>query len=295
MSCQSKAQPTKIQGNGIGTYYIVTIAQPHNITKTAIDSVVSVLNNEASIFAPNSLVSRINRNETDSLSPMLEDILELSLRISHQTDGAFDCTVGALVNLWGFGKEDKGTVTDAQVQEALATVGYQKIKIENHRIVKENPKTQLNFNAIAKGLCVEMVADYLRAQGIENFLIDIGGEMVLSGLKAPNTPWRIGVQKPTQTATGPMVADSVLTLTNKAIATSGNYRNYIEENGVRYAHTMNPKTGYPEKSTLLSATVIANDCAIADALATAFMVMGGDKARSFQEKNKNIEIYLIEN
>jgi thiamine biosynthesis lipoprotein len=290
----TKPAITTISGNGLGTYYNITIAGKNDIAKSQIDSIITELNNTASIFNPNSLVSRINRNETDTLNPILKHILEISLQVCEETDGAFDFTVGALVNLWGFGNGAyRNTPPNDEIEIALQTVGYKKISIEGNRIVKENPNTQLNFNAVAKGYCVDMTAAFLTQKGLENFIVDSGGELCVRGKRAPYQKWRIGLQKPTETKDGAIVAEEFMELQDISVATSGNYRNYIEENGKRYGHTINPHTGYPEMSDLLSVTVMASTCALADAYATAFMVMGKAKAKEFVELRTGIEVYFI--
>jgi len=271
------------------------MADLNNVTQSQIDSVIAELNNTASIFNLNSLVSRINRNETDTLNDILKQILEVSLQVCEETGGAFDFTVGALVNLWGFGKNAPTEISEEEIAKALVTVGYNKIKIDGNRIIKENPDTQLNFNAVAKGYCVDLVAAFLTSQGLENFLVDIGGELCVHGKRAPHKKWRAGIQKPTETKEGAISAEEVMELQDVSIATSGNYRNYIEKNGKRYGHTINPHTGYPEMNDLLSVTVLASSCALADAYATAFMVMGKEKAQEFVAQKPEIRAYFITN
>jgi thiamine biosynthesis lipoprotein len=281
-------------GEGLGTYYSITIADKHNITQNQIDSIILELSNTASIFNPNSLVSRINRNETDTLNLILKDILELSLKVCEETGGAFDVTVGALVNLWGFGKDSQKASNPEKINKALETVGYSKIKIIDNKIIKENSDTQFNFNAVAKGYCVDMIANYLTLVGLENFVVDIGGELCVRGKRTPNQKWRIGIQKPTETKEGAIVAEEIMELQDIAVATSGNYRNDIEENGKRYGHTLNPHTGYPEENSLLSVTVMASTCALADAYATAFMVMGEENTKTFLTQYSDIKAFFIQ-
>jgi len=292
-ACTTSFQTTHFSGEGIGTYYNITIADRNSISQLQIDSIIIELSNTASIFNPNSLVSRINRNETDTLNQILKEILEESLQVCESTGGAFDITVGALVNLWGFGNDSRGEVFQEDIEKALTTVGYTKIKIEGNRLIKENPETQLNFNAIAKGYCVDMVSLFLFSQGIENFLVDIGGELRVCGKRAPSKKWRIGIQIPTENKEDGIVAEEIRELTDIAVATSGNYRNYIESNGKRLGHTINPHTGYPEINDLLSATVFASTCTRADAYATAFMVMGKEKAEKFLAEHHEIDAFFI--
>ena len=294
-TCTNPVAITQISGEAIGTYYKITIAENNDITKSQIDSVISELNTTVSIFNANSLVSKINRNETDTLNPILKEILEVSLLVCEETDGAFDFTVGALVNLWGFGKDIQQEVSPNEVEKALQTVGYTKIKTEGNRIIKENSETQINFNAIAKGYCVDMVSSFLTSKGLENFLVDIGGELSVRGKRSLNQLWRVGIQKPTQNKEGEIATEEILELKDIAVATSGNYRNYLEKNGKRFGHIINPHTGYPETNDLLSATVLASTCALADAYATAFMVMGAEKTEKFLKNHPEIQAYLIKN
>jgi thiamine biosynthesis lipoprotein len=284
----------------LGTYYTITIADKNDISQAQIDSIITELNNTASIFTPHSLVSQINRNEIDTLNPILKHILEISLQVCEETEGAFDFTVGALVNLWGFGTTPNNvetwyTAPQAEIENALETVGYKKIKIEGNRIIKENPDTHLNFNAIAKGYCVDMVAAFLTSKGLENFVVDIGGELCVRGKRSPAKLWRVGIQKPTETKDDAIAAEEVIELQDISVATSGNYRNYIEDNGTRYGHTLNPFIGYPEINDLLSVTVMASTCASADAYATAFMVMGKTKAEAFLAQHNELKARFITN
>jgi len=294
-TCSKPPLITQIIGEGIGTYYKITIAEKSNITQFQIDSIITELDNTVSIFNHNSLVSRINRNETDTLNQFLKEILEVSLQVCKETGGAFDFTVGALVNLWGFGKDTLKEVSQEDIEKALKTVGYTKIKIIENRIIKENSETQLNFNAVAKGYCVDLVAAFLISKGLSSFLVDIGGELFAHGERAPNKKWRIGIQKPVEHKEDAIAAEEIFELQNIAVATSGNYRNYIEKDGKRFVHTINPHTGYPETSNLLSTTVLTSTCAFADAYATAFMVMGKEKAETFTAQHPEIKAYFITN
>jgi len=292
-ACTIEPSITKISGEGLGTYYNITISDKNKITKSQIDSIIVELNNTASIFNPNSLVSRINRNETDTLNAMLKDMIEIALLVCEETGGAFDFTVGALVNLWGFGKDAHREVLQEDVAKALESVGFRKIRISGNKIIKENSETQLNFNAVAKGYCVDLIATFLVSQGLENFIVDIGGELSVRGKRAPNQKWKVGVQKPTESKEEAITAEEIMELQDISVATSGNYRNYIEANGKRYGHTINPHTGYPENNNLLSTTVFASTCAIADAYATAFMVMGEEKTKTFLTDKTELKALFI--
>ncbi|MDR2970546.1 MAG: FAD:protein FMN transferase [Bacteroidales bacterium] len=291
-ACTSHSSLTQITGEGIGTYYKITIADKTDITHFQIDSIISELNNSASIFNPNSLVARINRNETDTLNQTLKELLEVSLQVCEETEGFFDFTVGALVNFWGFGKDNLKETSQDDVEKELKSVGYKQIIIEGNRIIKPNPDTQLNFNAVAKGYCVDLISAFLSSKGLKNFLIDIGGELCVKGKREPNKKWHVGIQIPTQNKDGEIATDEIMEIEDLSVATSGNYRNYIEENGKRIPHIINPHTGYPEENDLLSVTVFYPNCAIADAYATALMVMGVEKAKIFIAKHPEIKAFL---
>ena len=227
-----------------------------------------------------------------------EDFIEvftIAQRIGKETDGALEMTIGPLVNLWGFGKDDPEYkwISQEMIDSVLTFVNYQKIHLEGDKIIKENPSIQLNFNALAKGYAVDKVADYMVAHGYMNCVVDIGGEIVAKGQKYHDQEWNIGLQTPTRTRDGEMRSEQSFHLCNRAVATSGNYRNYFEENGQRYAHIINPKTGRPEKSNLLSVTVIADQCVVADAYATAFMVMGKEKTKIFLTNHPELTCFFI--
>ena len=249
-----------------------------------------------SMFNPKSTISRINRNETDEVDEMLREVLVLSFTIYKATDGAFDPTVAPLVNAWGFGFKNGQMPDSTQVDSLLTLVGLSHIHLDGNKLKKDNPLSILDFSAIAKGYGVDRAAQVLRGKGIKNFMIEIGGEVVTAGVNDKGEPWRIGINKPDDdsTSTNTELQD-VITISGKAIATSGNYRNYYIKDGRKIAHTINPKTGYPAQQDILSSTVIAPTCAEADAFATAFMVLGTEGAKQVLEKQPQLETYFITN
>lgn len=293
IGCSPKHHIHKIQGTAIGTYYSITLSDNISLTQIEIDSLFNVLNRSVSIFDTTSLITKINHNQTDSIDYILKYLLDLSIKVSQETEGAFDCTVGSLVDIWGFGKPKVVYPDTTKIEEALSCVGYQKISYTQDKIKKSKSCINLNFNAIAKGYAVDMIFDYIASKGGKNYLVDIGGEVRAQGYKQAKKLWKIGVQKPTEKKDDPQEAEDIFELKNQAVATSGNYRNYYENNGKRYVHIINPQTGYSEKSNLLSATVITHSCAYADALATAFMVMGLQKTQTFLDSHKDISAILI--
>lgn len=249
-----------------------------------------------SMFNPQSTISRINRNETDEVDEMLREVLELSFTIYKATDGAFDPTVAPLVNAWGFGFKEGLFPDQAKVDSLLALVGLSHIRLNGNKLIKDNPNIILDFSAIAKGYGVDRAAQVLRSHDIENFMIEIGGEIVTGGVNEKGEPWRIGINKPDDDSTSTNTElQEVIELSGKAIATSGNYRRFYIKDGRKIAHTINPKTGYPAQQDILSSTVIASTCAEADAFATAFMVLGTEGAKQVLEKQPQLETYFITN
>ena len=221
-------------------------------------------------------------------------MIKLSLEISNETEGAFDITVAPLVNAWGFGFKNKQPLSNQQVDSLQKLVGYQHLSFNGKELTKDIPNLQIDCGAIAKGYAVDRIAKLLSDKGCQNYMVEIGGEVVVKGNNDKGEKWKIGINKPTQHAL-PTEEDlqTLLSLTNCGIATSGNYRNFYIKDGKKYAHSIDPKTGYPVQHSLLSATVISQSCAKSDALATAFMVMGLDKAKAFVETHKDIQVYFI--
>ncbi len=292
--CSCNQLPVQhFSGTAFGTLFNITyLGEPSTTLPRQVDSLLKEINSTFSIFDTNSLISRINVGEDVPLNEDFAHVLSTSLSISQKTDGAFDCTIQPLVELWGFGREgQRHTVPQAEIDSVKQFVGSPLISLRDGRVRKADPRVQLNFNAIAKGYAVDRVADFLQTQGYENCLVEIGGEIVARGTKN-GKPWKVGIQVPTEQADGAIESNESFPLQNQAVATSGNYRNYFEEEGVRYTHILNPVTGRPEQSNLLSVTVIANDCCTADAYATAFMVLGIDRATEIA-KQHNLTVWFI--
>jgi len=198
------------------------------------------------------------------------------------------------VNVWGFGFKNKEQVTPELIDSLKNIVGYKKVRLENGRLVKEHPNTMLDCSAIAKGFACDMVGEYLKKQGCKNFMVEIGGEVVALGKNEKGNYWAIGISNPNENeAFANQQLKAIVQLKDRALATSGNYRNFYVEDGVKYAHTIDPKTGYPVQHSLLSTTVLADDCMTADAFATAFMVSGLEKSIEIAEAIQEIEVYFI--
>ena len=292
----SKQRNTPFQKNSgfvFGTVYNITYQCDNDLQK-GIEAELQKVDNSLSPFNKTSVISRVNRNEKVTVNEMFSEVFQLAEKISAETDGAFDITVAPMVNAWGFGFKT-GNMPDARQLDSLrAIVGFHKVKLEGGRVVKKNPNIMLDCSAIAKGYGCDAVARFLEKNGVKNYMVEIGGEIVTCGVNDQRMPWKIGVTKPTDDSLNVnSELQTVLNVTNKAMATSGNYRNFYYKNGRKYAHTIDPKTGMPVQHSILSATVLADNCATADAYATSFMVMGLDKARKVLEKHPELMAYFI--
>lgn len=277
-----------------GTVMNVTYTSAQDLHDT-IMSCLRGVDASLSMFNPMSTISRINRGETDTLDSYLLDILPMAQSISEATGGAFDITVAPLVNAWGFGFKHGQLPTDAQVDSLRALVDYKYISIQNGRIVKFIPNVVIDLSAIAKGFGTDQVAKLLSEHGVKDYMVEIGGEIVCRGNNPKGDAWHIGINRPVEDSTGMNnEVQEVINVHDRAMATSGNYRNfYITEDGRKLSHTIDPANGRPVRHSLLSSTVVAPTCAMADAFATSFMVMGVDKAKEVLGKHPELQAYLI--
>jgi len=275
----------KLTGEAQGTYYSIIYYDAHERNlQPEIDSLLKAFDQSVSLWVPESILCRINRGDTNVVPDVFfTDNYQISRQVSIETHGDFDITVGPLARAWGFGSNGIKHVDTAIVDSLLQLIGYQKVRLVDGKVVKDDPRISFDFNAVAQGYSVDVVGDYLLSLGIENYLIDIGGEIRGRGKKPDGSHWRVGVEKPAADKKSDRVLSAVIELVIASIATSGNYRKYYEENGVRYSHTIDPKTGYPARQTLLSATILCDSTAFADAYATACMVMGLDESMKFVE------------
>ena len=284
------------QGNIFGTYYNIRY-EGCNDLHDAIQQRLQEFDNSLSMFNPNSVISRVNRNESVITDSLFEQMYFEAHRISQLSDGAFDITVRPLVNAWGFGnrsQEQGAKSKDINVDSIKAFVGYEKIRLVDHCIDKTDERITLDASAIAKGYACDVVADLLRENGCEHLLVDIGGEVVLQVKNDKGNPWRVGISKPNIDAMGmEKELQEVIESSNLCMATSGNYLQYYFVDGERRSHTIDPRTGYPVEHSLLSATVTANSCMRADALATACMVLGKKEALNMIECIPDAACYLI--
>lgn len=276
-----------------GTVYNITYQSDANL-KTEIEAALQQVDKSLSPFNQHSIITKINNNQSMETDKMFRNVFLLAHKISEETNGAFDITVAPLINLWGFGFK-KGTNPDPNtVDSIMQFVGYKKVTLQKDKVVKNDPRLMLDCSAIAKGYGCDVVANLLKRKEIRNFMVEIGGEVVTYGKNQQKEDWRIGVIKPTDDSLNTKQdLQAVLRLTNKALATSGNYRNFYYKDGKKYAHTVDPQTGYPVQHNILSATVVAPTCAEADAYATSFMVLGLQKAQKILERHDNLMAYLI--
>ncbi len=290
---QADPDYTTCEGNVFGTYYHITYHYGADI-QTKIDSVLKDVDNSLSTFNQNSTLAKINDNRSTDTDSMVRTVFTLAKQISENTDGAFDVTVAPLVNAWGFGFKNKENVSDSLIQEIKKHVDFTRVNLDGNQIVKADTAMMLDFSAIAKGYGVDVVGNYLESLNIHDYMVEIGGEIRLGGQNPKGEKWNIGIVKPDPDPTGTNNnLEEVLNITDIAMATSGNYRNFYEKGNKRYAHTIDPRTGYPIQHSLLSATVLASDCATADAYATAFMVLGMEKAKKVLELHPELKAYFI--
>ncbi|MDD2412393.1 MAG: FAD:protein FMN transferase [Bacteroidales bacterium] len=297
-SCQQKEKQylIKFEGEAQGTYYSITYYDSQNRNlQTEIDSLLDAFNFIASVYEENSILSKINRNEEVELNDDFIELFNMAQDISIATEGAFDVTIGPLINAWGFGPNRKDTLPISEIKNIKNIIGFKKVSIQNNRLIKENPEIILNYNAIAQGFSTDIICRFLESKEIYNYLVDVGGEIMAKGHKASNEEWTVGIEKPADDKFSDRTVFAKISITNRAIATSGNYRKYYERDGKKYSHTIDPHSGFPVVHNLLSATVVADNAGMADGYATAFMVMGMEKALDFLKNNpdKKIDAYFI--
>jgi len=288
------AQKIQIKGDAQGTYYAITYYDTLNRNlKTNIDSLLLSFDLSASNYVDSSIISKVNANIPIKLDDVFIGNFLLSQEISENTNGDYDITVRPLVELWGFGKKEPKKVKASEVNEILKFIGYKKVHLINNTIIKDDKRIQLDYNAIAQGYSVDVVARYLKTHGIENFLVDIGGEVYASGRKDDSSLWQVGIERPKDNEKYGEALTAIVKLKDRGMATSGNYRKFYIQDGVKYSHEIDPHTGYPAKQNLLSATVFAVDAAHADGYATAFMVMGFEKAKDYIAKHSEMDAFFI--
>lgn len=304
VACQqmSKENVYYIRGEAQGTTYGITYIAQKPIEKTAVDSILKVIDLSMSTYIDNSLITKINKGEHLPIDPHFEKVLSASMDIYSESEGVFDPSIGQLINAWGFGKKENHIPpTQKQIDSLLALTGMDKVHVattpEGTFVEKDNPNIQLNFNAIAQGYTSDVIADYFLSKQITNFIVEVGGEIVIHGRNTlKGKSWTIGIDNPLQKPDEDREIVATVELTDCGLATSGNYRKLWTDSltGQKYVHTINPKTGRPQPSNLLSATVIAPSAMLADGYATTLMALGGiEKAKDFLAQHKELKAVLL--
>jgi thiamine biosynthesis lipoprotein len=293
VSCAAKSNKISYSGVTQGSYFsIVYFDEQNRHFESEIDSIFREVDNAVSLWNENSIIRKVNRNDNVVVNQIFKDNFEWARKASEFSDGAFDATIGPLVSAWGFHYKKELEMTPEMVDSIKQLVDYQKIQIIDDRVVKADPNMTLDFNAVAQGYTTDLIGKFLEIKGIENYLVDVGGEILARGTKPNGDLWTIGIEKPAENFDSERSVQIKINLKDKGIVTSGNYRKYIEKDGVRYSHSIDPKTGYPVEQNLLSATVIADNASWADCLATICMIVGKEKASKLLE-NKDVEAYFI--
>ena len=301
-SCSNTEKRVVTDGFVQGTYYhIVFYAQDTSGIKQDIKKIFADIDSSLSLWVENSTVSRVKRNEDVLLDDIFIDNFNAAIKFSQLTDGAFDITVGELVRKHGFANKNREKLTDGQIDSLLQFVGYENISVKDGKLIKKFPQTTLDFNAIAQGYTSDKIASYFRSRNIRSFIVDVGGEVMCGDRKPDNSKWSVGIEQPSDEDSRDnerqmqreRKTQQIIYLENESVVTSGNYRKFYIEDGVKYSHTIDPKTGRSVTHSLLSASVVAEDAVTADALATAFMVMGLERTQKFLQTHDQYAAYLI--
>jgi len=296
MRKRNKGEYVKIAGFTQGTSYHITYESRRGENlKNEIDTLLADFDKIFSTYLPSSVISRLNKNDTNvDINSHFIKLFDKAYEVYKATDGAFDITVAPVVNAWGFGFTEKADIDSSLIDSLLQYVGMNKVKLDQGKIWKKYKETMLDANGIAQGYSVDVTTGFLDKKGIRNYLVEIGGEVSTKGVNDKGVIWKIGLDKPIENNFAPgTYLQAILQVENRSLATSGNYRKFYEKDGVKYVHSIDPKTGYPVLKNLLSVTVLADDCMTADAYATGFMVMGVERTKTFLSSHKEMEAYII--
>ncbi len=292
-SCETDKTFNRVSGETQGTTYNI-IYNKNEMLKSKIDSLLHSFDMSLSTYLEGTIITKINKNEDVELDNYFITVFNKSMEISEATDGMFDITVAPLINAYGFGFTEETGVSDTIIDSLLQFVGFDKIKLEIKKIKKTDPRVMIDCNAIAQGYSVDIVADFLDSLDCDNYMIEIGGEITTKGKNEFGEKWKIGIDKPIE---GSDVAtreiQAIITISDKAMATSGDYRRFKVKDGIKYSHSINPKTGKPSKNNLLSVTILADDCMAADGYATACMIVGLEKAKEIVNNYDGMEAYFV--
>lgn len=295
LSIYSQEEPIKIEGYAQGTTYHITYFDKQNRDmKPEIEKILKDFDLSVSTYIPNSIISRINSNEKNVIvDKYFTDCFKKAKEVWRNTKGAFDPTVYPLVNAYGFGPGKKQKIEKAKIDSILKFVGFNLINLKGNKIIKKDPRVALDFNAFAQGYSVDVVSEFLNSKDITAYIVEIGGEVYAKGKKPNGNNWTIGIEKPIDNKESSNPLKAIVKLEDLAIATSGNYRRFVIEDGVKYVHHIDPKTGYPTKNNLLSASIFSKQCISSDANATGVLVLGLEKAKIFLEQHPELQAYLI--
>lgn len=296
-SCNQKQPYFEESGSVFHTLYTIKY-QSSKLMTEEIDAELLAVNLSLNPFNPNSIIAKVNNNEPVEVDSLFKVVFNKSMEISQKSNGIFDITCAPLINIWGFGFSKQENVTPEMIDSIKQFVGYQKVRLEGNTVVKDDPRLMLNCSAIAKGYACDVVANMLERHGIKNYMVEIGGEVTLKGVKENGAAWRVGIRKPKEVESGRALTiediEEVVELSKKGgVATSGDYQNFYVKDGKKYAHTINPLTGYPAEQNILSSTIVADDCMTADAWATAFNAMGLEEACHIGDSIPGIEYFFI--
>lgn len=294
VSCGKQPQKMVLQGLAQGSYYAVTYFDDEGRNfQREIDSVFHAVDVSVNLWVDSSVISKVNRNEEVMLDKIFIDNFNIAQEAAQMSDGYFDPTISPIVAAWGFNNKTGDSITPSLIDSLKQLVDYRKVKVENGKIIKENPAMQLDFNAVAQGYTSDMIANFLESRGIKNYLVDTGGEIMAHGSKPNGQPWIVGIEKPAESWDAEQVVQARIALRDKGLVTSGSTRKYVERNGKRYSHCIDPKTGYPVEHNVLSVTVLADNSVWADALASICMVMGLEKSLPLIQSLDGVEAYYI--
>ena len=293
-SCTQQAKKIVLQGEAQGSYYAITYfdEQGRNF-QHEIDSIFHAVDMSVNLWVTNSVISKVNRNEEVTLDSIFIDNFRIAQEAARLSDGYFDPTISPIVAAWGFSYKTGDSITPQLIDSLKQLVDYRKVKIENGSVIKDNPAMTLDFNAIAQGYTSDLIAEFLDSRGITNYLVDTGGEIMAHGCKPNGQPWIVGIEKPAENWDSEQIVHTRIALRDKGLVTSGSTRKYVERNGRRYSHCINPKSGYPVEHNVLSVTILAENSVWADALASICMVMGMEKSLPLIENMEGVEAYYI--
>ena len=293
-SCGNQPKKIVLQGQAQGSYYAITYfdEQGRNFQRE-VDSIFHAVDVSVNLWVNTSVISKVNRNEDTALDSIFVDNFRIAQEAARLSDGYFDPTISPIVAAWGFSYKNGDSITPQLIDSLKQLVDYRNIRIENGRVVKANPAMTLDFNAIAQGYTSDLIAAFLDSRGIKNYLVDTGGEIMAKGCKPDGSPWIVGIEKPADHWNSEQVVHTRIALRDKGLVTSGSTRKYVERNGKRYSHCIDPKTGYPVEHNVLSATVLAENSVWADALASICMVMGMEQSLPLIESMDGVEAYYI--